>query len=117
MNIAKPDGFQWEKSFTVLTSQAVRHWFGIDKPTNTWILAIPFIPDCFNKLTYLFKESNLSQIKRFDFYFPDNSITPIAIIPNALSQIYLPTKRFILTVRAKADEDTDYDIMLKFLKS
>lgn len=107
---------QWEKSFTLAQNTLREYWFGINKIITNGILAVPYIPDCFNKLVYIFKRSNSAIAYQFTFYFPDNTESGVVLL-NVPTQIFLPTKRFKLLLKAKADKSTDFYIMLKFLKA
>lgn len=115
--VDKPDGFQWEKSFQVLAGLLGVYHFGINRINNTNVLAIPFIPDCFNKLVYLYTESNASQVAQFTFLFEDGTTHNVALVTDTLTEILMPCKRFILHVQANAVSATDFDIMLKFEKA
>lgn len=117
MNIEKTDGFQWEKSFTLTADTSREYHFGINRINNTYILAIPFIPDCFNKLLYLTKWNNAIQWCTIRFYYSDNNYLQVAFAQNVLTQLYLPSKRFYITMKANALADSQFDFMIKFLKA
>jgi len=108
--------FQWEKSWTQPMNTQVYYFFGIERSHDFMILALPFISNHFNKIIYLYKESNVSQTKAISMYFSDGNVIDINLIPNVVTELFIPCKRFRLRFKAKVDEDTDIDIMLKFLK-
>jgi len=119
LSIPKKDlvSFQWEKSFTVTANTSKEIHFGIERIATWHELAIPFIANCFNKLVYLLKESNLSQNKFIMFYFEDDIYSGKNLVTNTLTELFLPCESFKLLFQANATTDTDFDIMLKFLKS
>lgn len=116
MSIKGNIGFQWEDSFTVIEKLEQTYHFGIDKVMGDDILVVPFIADCYNKLVYLYKESNVADVKKISFYFEDNDIQDVNLVADTLTELLLPCKRFLLHFKANAIEPTDFDIMIKFLK-
>lgn len=108
--------FQWEDSFLGGSSEERFYHFGVNKIAGTHILAMPFLPDCFNKLIYLYKENNVSQTKNIEFYFEDNDKQSFALVPDTLTELLLPCKRFLINLKASIT-GTDFDIMLKFEKA
>lgn len=119
LSLPKKDlvSLQWEKSFTLAQNTNRYYWFGINRLNAGDILAIPCIPDCFNKFILLYKESNVAQYKQYVFYFPDGTLQSYNIVPDTLILKYLSSRNLRLFFRAKLDEATDFDIMLKFLKA
>ncbi|MBZ9572563.1 hypothetical protein KJA15_04500 [Patescibacteria group bacterium] len=110
-------GIQWEKSFTVAMDEHKYYHFGIIRVSEAHTLAIPFIPKCFNKLVYLYKETALTQAKEICYYYEDCDKNCIDLAVDTLTELLLPTKRFYLHFQANASADSDFNIMLKFLKA
>lgn len=110
-------GFQWEHSWTQTTDTTAEFHLGINKLSAIHELAIPFIADCFNKLIYLFKESNLSQNAMIMFYYEDGDTHTENLAKDTLTELLLPSKRFKLLFQANAINPTDFDFMLKFEKA
>lgn len=108
--------FQWEKSFSVTKNKVKIYHFGINRISESSILAIPFIANCFNKLIYFYKESEDAQQAHFKFYFENNNSAYVNLVKNILTEIFLPCKRFTAEFQAHADNDTDFNMMIKFLK-
>lgn len=117
MSIKGNIGFQWEKSFTVSSNQEKFYHFGINRINMEHTLAIPFIADVFNKLVYLFKENNGSQVKDIIFLFEGVATQTLALVPDTLTEVLLPCKRFYLHFQANLLNPTDCDMMLKFEKA
>ena len=117
MTIKGNIGFQWEDSFTVAMGEHKYYHFGINRIAAGHILAAPFIANCFNKLIYLYKESALTQAKEICYCYEDSETNCIELAVDTLTELLLPTKRFYLHFQANATGDSDFDIMLKFMKS
>lgn len=109
-------GFQWEKSFEVLASANTYYHFGMMKTDQAHNLAMGFMPDYFNKLIYLFKETSASTTKVFQFIFEDDDIQTITLVTDTLTELLLPAKRFRMYLLTGLST-INYDIMIKFLKS
>lgn len=110
-------GFQWEKSFTLGADAETFYHFGVNKNTAGHILAMPFIPDSFNKMIYLLNENFVSQKKNINLIFEDSDVQSVALVPISIIELPLPCKRFCLEFKANEMSATDFDIMLKFLKA
>lgn len=117
MSIKGNIGFQYEDSVNVALGEHKYYHFGIDRQDSQHTLAVPFIANCFNKLIYLLKESEVSQAKEICYYYEDNDIQCVNLVTNTLTELLLPAKRFILHFQANAINQTDFDIMIKFLKT
>ena len=117
--VDKPNGFQFEFSEDIATGLLSIYHFGIDRINNSHVLAIPFIPDCFNKLVYLYKEEVASpcQVKQFTFYMADGTNHNETMAVDTLTELLLPCKRFIIHFQANAISNTEVDFMLKFEKA
>lgn len=110
-------GFQWEDSFILEADVETFYHFGINKVDGTHILAMPFIPDCFNKIIYLLNENFVSQKKNINLIFEDGDVQAVALVPISIIELPLPCKRFYLEFQANESEQTRFDFMMKFLKA